>query len=194
MPFCRNCGHEMTVDATFCPSCGARAVLPQAGAFVPPHIENEFDRLTHDSRTQDFWVRRVIAYIIDAIIVGIVASILSIIIFLFVGFGSGLFFGTFFASAFSPFSAFTGLSALLFILYFTFADALYHRTLGKNIMGLQVATIDGSPLDIGKCFVRNVSKIYWLLLLLDLIGGFFLHVKPGQKYSDHIANTVIVRR
>ncbi len=196
MPYCRNCGSEIPADASFCPSCGASAVVSTGGysSPTPPRYENEFDRLTRDSKTQDIWVRRVVAYIIDAIAVGIVATILALIAFIAIGLGSGFFFGSFFATAFNPFSPFTGLDGLLFVLYFTFADAMYRRTLGKAIMGLEVVTVDGTPLDLGKSFIRNISKIYWLLLLLDLLGGFFMHVQPGQKFSDHVAHTVVIAR
>lgn len=113
-----------------------------------------------------------------------------------IGFASLAIAGPTFANFFVPFSTFGaeffGLSGLLFLLYFAFSESTYGKTIGKSLLGLKVITTDGSRLDLGKTFIRNVSKIYWLLLLLDLIGGFFLKVKPGQRFLDRIANTIVV--
>ena len=189
MPFCRSCGTELPSDATFCPKCGA-AVAQSVPNPSPPSSETEADRLLKDSKTQDFWFRRVVAYIIDWIIVLVASAILGGIAL--IAFGIGSFFGGF-SGIFFPFSfvgaGFALLAALLYLLYFTLSDYMYHRTIGKNLMGLEVITTDGSRLDIGKALIRNISKIYPLLLLLDLIGGFFMKVKPGQKFSDSVANT-----
>lgn len=191
MTFCRNCGHEIPSGASFCPSCGANTNSVSAAA--PPY-ENEFDRLTKDSGTQDHWIRRIIAYIIDAIIVGIIIFVISFLSLLLTGLGSIFSSGNFAFNAFNPFSYFAGLDALLFFLYFTLSDYMYQKTFGKSLMGLSVITTDSSKLDFGKCLIRNISKAYWLLLLLDLVFGFFAHVKPGQKFSDHLANTAVVSK
>ncbi len=192
MPFCRSCGSELSNEAAFCPKCGA-AVAPSSPSYSSPPSpasETEVDRLLKDSKTQDFWFRRAVAYVIDWIIV-VIASLIIGGIFLF-AFGVSALFGGF-SGIFFPFSfvgaGFALLAGLLYLLYFTLADYMYHRTIGKNIMGLEVTTTDGSRLDIGKAFIRNVSKVYPVLLILDLIGGFFMKVKPGQKFSDSIANT-----
>jgi len=124
--------------------------------------------------------------VIDWIIVLIVSLIIGLVIF-----PLSAFYGVFL-----PFSligvGFAVLAGLLYLLYFTLADYMIHRTVGKNLMGLEVVTTDGSRLDIGKAFVRNVSKIYPLLLFLDVLGGFFMKVKSGQKFSDSVANTNVV--
>lgn len=137
-----------------------------------------------------------IAYIIDWVIVSLITAVIEVIALVALGIAGLGVFGQNFSAIFVPFGGFGfgvfGVSALLFLSYFTISEALYQRTFGKSIMGLKVITTDGSRFDIGKAFLRNLSKIYWLLLLLDLIGGFFTRVEPGQKFSDHIANTVVV--
>lgn len=193
MPFCRSCGKEVASDAAFCPSCGATT---GAGGSYHARSPSEFDRLTSDSKTQEHWFRRVVAYVIDWIIVTIGTAIIALIIGAVVGFASLAISGPTFANFFVPFSTFGveffGLSGLFFLIYFAFAEALYGKTIGKSLLGLRVITTDGLRLDLGKTFIRNVTKIYWLLLLLDLIGGFFLKVKPGQRYLDKVANTIVV--
>lgn len=190
MTFCRNCGSEIPSGASFCPSCGANT--DNLSGTRP--TGNEFDRLTRDSGTQNHWVRRIIAYIIDAIIVGIILFVISFLSLLMTGLGSIFSSGSFAFNAFNPFSYFAGLDALLFFLYFTLSDYMYQKTFGKSLMGLLVVTTDGSKLDFGKCLIRNISKAYFLLLLLDLIVGFFANAKPGQKFSDHLVNTAVVSK
>ena len=181
----------MSNDAAFCPRCGSAVGTSNIPYSSSPPSETEADRILKDSRTQDFWFRRAVAYVIDWIIVVISSLVIGGIIF-FLAFGISAIAGAF-SGIFFPFSfvgvGFAILAGLLYLLYFTLADYVYHRSIGKNIMGLEVTTTDGSRLDIGKAFIRNVSKVYPLLLILDLIGGFFMKVRPGQKFSDSIANT-----
>ena len=65
MAFCANCGRELPAGATFCPNCGT-AVAPQQ------RQETELDRLTKDSGTQEYWLRRVFAFVIDVLVVSVV--------------------------------------------------------------------------------------------------------------------------
>lgn len=63
----------------------------------------------------------------------------------------------------------------------------------KKLLGFQVQMTNGGKVDFGKSFIRNISKIYPLFVLLDWIIGV---VTPGvdgrQKYSDRIAGTTVV--
>ena len=94
-----------------------------------------------------------------------------------------------------PFSSgIFGLSGLLFLLYFTILEGTYHKTVGKSLMGLYVTTLNYQPVTLEKAFIRNLSKIYWVLLLLDVLAGLFTEVHPGQKFSDKIANTIVISR
>jgi len=74
-----------------------------------------------------------------------------------------------------------------------FMDATYGGTLGKRILGFQVQMVDGGKVTFEKAFIRNMSKIFWLFLLLDWILGVAI---PGrdqrQKYTDRIAGTTVV--
>jgi uncharacterized RDD family membrane protein YckC len=191
MVYCSSCGREVPLDATFCPHCGAATNVSARGA------QYEVDRLVSDARTQEFWFKRVVACVIDFVIVGVGSIILSLIALLSLGIASGLIFSNparfFVPTGFGVLGfGFSAFFAVLALLYFTLSDLMYQRTFGKSFMGLKVVTTDGSRLDIGKALIRNVSKIYWLLLLLDLLGGFFSRVQSGQKFSDHIANTNVV--
>jgi uncharacterized RDD family membrane protein YckC len=132
------------------------------------------------------WLLRLIAFIIDSIIIGIIASIIYFFITLSILSG-GLWF------LWGPFLVLGLLLGLLELLYFMFMDASYGGTLGKRIMGLQVQMVDGSKVTFEKAFVRNISKIFWLFLLLDwILGAAFPGRDQRQKYTDRIAGTTVV--
>ena len=81
---------------------------------------------------------------------------------------------------------------LLYVLYFTIAESMYGGTIGKMMVGLKVTAVNGERPSLESSFIRNISKIYWVLLVLDVIGGLFIAKDPHQKYSDQIAQTTVV--
>ena len=132
------------------------------------------------------WLLRLVAFIIDSIIVGIIASIIYFFVILSILSGGFWF-------LFGPFLVLGLLLGLLELLYFMFMDASYGGTLGKRLLGFQVQMVDGGKVTFEKAFIRNMSKIFWLFLLLDWILGVAI---PGrdqrQKYTDRIAGTTVV--
>jgi len=134
------------------------------------------------------WLFRFLAYVIDSIIIGIPVYIIWNFVFwsLFwsgawwmLGYGSWLLL---------PF--FLG---IIEVFYFVVLDVSWGATVGKRVLGLQVQMVDGGKVPFGKAFIRNISKIYWLFLLLDWIIGI---ATPGpdrrQKYTDRMAGTTVV--
>jgi uncharacterized RDD family membrane protein YckC len=132
------------------------------------------------------WLLRLVAFIIDSIIIGIIASIIYFFITLSILSG-GLWF------LWGPFLVGGLLLGLLELLYFVFMDTAYGGTLGKRLLGLQVQMVDGSKVTFDKAFIRNMSKIFWLFLLLDwIVGAAFPGRDQRQKYTDRIAGTTVV--
>jgi len=133
------------------------------------------------------WLLRLVAFIIDSVIIGIVASIIYFLVILAIVVSGGLWF------LLGPFLLLGFLLGVLEVLYFMFMDAYYGATLGKRILGLHVQMVDGSKVTLEKAFIRNISKIFWLFLLVDWILGV---ATPGrdqrQKYTDRIAGTTVV--
>ena len=82
---------------------------------------------------------------------------------------------------------------LIEVFYFTILDTSWGATIGKRVLGLHVQMVNGSKVHFGKAFIRNISKIYGLILLLDWIIGI---ATPGadrrQKYTDRMAGTTVV--
>jgi len=68
---------------------------------------------------------------------------------------------------------------------------LYGKTLGKEIMGLRADRTDGNRLDFRSSLVRNLSKIFWALLLLDVLVGLGTHGETSQKWSDRYIGTKV---
>ncbi len=179
MVYCWKCGAELQDPAAFCFKCGAS---------IKPNVSTEgqtgFEHLSHDKTLQDHWLRRVLAFIIDSIIVGAVVSLLvlgAVVPSVFLGGGFPVLWGFWFG----------GIVPLVILAYFILAEAIYARTIGKQIMGLRVVRKDGKPIDLGTSFLRNISKIFWVLLLLDVVAGLAMRGETSQKYSDRYVGTVV---
>ena len=184
MAFCAKCGKELPEGATFCPSCGTQV---GSGGAAPQAPVSGFDTLTKDRKAQEYWVWRLIAIIIDWIAVYVVLGIIALVITiptLLVGGGALL------AIILGPLAALWG---IVFVLYFTVTESVWGASLGKRLLNLKVTSKTGSNPTFGEAFVRNISKIYWLLLLLDVIVGLAVSREYSQKYSDHLMGTRVVR-
>lgn len=133
------------------------------------------------------WLLRLVAYIIDGIIFAIITWIIWIPITLF-AVVSGAF--DFFVWGWLGFSLIWG---ILQVLYFTILDVYWGASIGKRVLGFQVQLTNSGKVPFDKALIRNISKIFWPLLILDWLIGV---ASPGadrrQKYSDRIAGTTVV--
>lgn len=151
-------------------------------------MSTAFEKIGTDRLLQDHWIRRLIAAIIDSIIVGIVAAILWTIFTLpFLLAGPAIVPWYFNWLALPSF-----FSGILFLLYASFMESTRGSTIGKQFMDLKVTTTDGKTPTFGLALIRDVSKIYWLFWLLDVIIGMATVGDPQQKYTDRIAGTTVV--
>jgi len=80
---------------------------------------------------------------------------------------------------------------LIILAYFVLAEALSERTIGKELMGLRVVRLDNKRLDLWSSFVRNLSKVAFMLLIVDVAVGLGTHGDGRQKYSDRYIGTVV---
>ncbi len=132
------------------------------------------------------------ALVVDAVIIGIVLAIIGIVLAIIGGVvASSFFFGGFAPLAFlhGPFVVVAG---ILLILYFPLMESTYGASLGKRFLGFKVVSKTGGRPTFVEAFIRNISKIYWLLLLLDVIVGLAVSKGYQQKYSDQLAGTSVV--
>ena len=72
------------------------------------------------------------------------------------------------------------------ILYFTIFEAKTNKTLGKKVTHLYVSDEDGY-MSYKKAFIRNLTKIFWIPLLFDVILGKILNY-PSRLF-DKLAGT-----
>ena len=147
-----------------------------------------FERIWSDSRLQNHWIRRLIAFVIDSIIISLGILVIMAIVtipLVILALATGLPWGILNPLVF-PF--FTG---LLSVLYFTLLEFSYGWTFGKKIMNLRVSRSSGGRPSFDKVFIRNISKIYWILILLDVIVGLATTGDPNQKISDRYVETTV---
>ena len=182
--FCSRCGKPLPPGAEYCASCGAP--VSQQGA-SSSQVLSGLDALMKESAAQSYWVRRLIAFVVDAVVVSIAVGVLALIfaipLFFFAGPAA-------FAAVLA--GAYSFVVGIILVLYFTFAESLAGASFGKRIFELRVATADGRPPTPGEAFLRNISKVYWVLLLIDVVLGLATTKKYTQKFSDRYAGTEVV--
>lgn len=184
MAFCAKCGKELPAGATFCPACGAPVEGAAPAASTAP--VSGMDTMMKDEKAQMYWIWRLVALVVDYIIVGIVWGIIAVAVALPSIFAGGAFFG-------AIIGVFAFLFGIIFILYNVVTESIWGGSLGKRIFHLKVQSKTGSNPTFGESFVRNISKIYWLLLLLDVIVGLATSKGYQEKYTDRLMGTKVVK-
>ncbi|HYM39220.1 MAG TPA: RDD family protein [Thermoplasmata archaeon] len=135
-----------------------------------------FDLIGHNAALQEHWIRRLIAAIIDGILLSIILFIFN---FAFAVFLWGIFLWPLFGG-------------VLWWLYSTIFEGTIGATIGKKLVSLQVVAVDGL-MDLPRAMIRNVSKVYWIIFLIDLLLGAATEGDPRQRYLDRIARTTVTR-
>jgi uncharacterized RDD family membrane protein YckC len=124
-------------------------------------------------------VKRIVAYVIDLAIVSVVAYFLLLVVAFPVV--PAIFFGQTFPFAWFWGFWLGGIASLIVLAYFALAEAAFERTLGKELLGLRVTRLDGKHIDLWSSFVRNISKISFVLLVIDLAAGLGTHGMAGKN-------------
>ncbi len=153
------------------------------------NMSTGFEKIGSDPQLQDHWIRRLVAFIIDSIIVSVCTLIIAAIIsipFILIAAATGLP-----RYIFDPFS-FPFFAGILSVLYFTFLETYYGWTFGKRIMNLKTTKLDGQKPLLDLALIRNISKIYWILVLIDTVIGLATKGDTHQKVTDRIAGTTVV--
>lgn len=129
---------------------------------------------------QGLWGRRFVALIIDIVIITLFSYIIVALIYPVIAL----------TNTFQVLGVWLPVVAVIIIVYFTYLEGKYGGTLGKNLMKLKVKAQKGD-MDYRKAFIRNLSKILWVPLIVDLLVGFAFG-SPRKRYLDRLAKTEVV--
>ena len=141
-----------------------------------------FDQLTKDRRLQEHWLRRLVAYIIDMVIIWVIIWIIAFA----VTFGHMWYWYT----GYFIFFTWSFISGIVVLLYTGILEGMRGTTIGKHLMKLKVVS-RRSRMDIGKGLMRNVSKIFWVFLLIDILIALLTAGGPRQRFLDRIIDTTV---
>ncbi|WP_048189975.1 RDD family protein [Methanobacterium sp. SMA-27] len=129
---------------------------------------------------ENFWGRRFAALLVDIVIVTLLLWIISSLIFLLMA-GLGIF---------SVLNYWIFIGAILIIVYFTYMEGKTSTTLGKRLFKLKVKA-KGGDMNYKTAFIRNLSKILWVPLIVDVILGF-IFVDSNDRILDKVSGTCVV--
>ena len=126
------------------------------------------DSIMQSPAAQEFWLRRLIAVIIDYAILFFPIYVISALAFTAAIWGFVPWFVT----------------GAIVIAYTALFESELGYTVGKRVMALEVVPLDGRPIDFPRAAVRNVSKVHPVFLLIDVLLGLFMEGKPNMRYLD----------
>ena len=180
MPYCKNCGNELLLDAKFCPRCGAPVTSSEQSTptSVAPPLASGLKLA--------FWGERFVAWLIDVVILGLIVGLLG----LFSWFASGSL--TWWSNwpNWLPFFNFNFGGAIYF-LYWLLMDGAYGQSLGKMIMHLRVTRLDGSRIGFGNAALESLGKAFFLPL--DVLLGWIFFPRRRQRIFNYLSETVVIR-
>jgi uncharacterized RDD family membrane protein YckC len=70
-------------------------------------------------------------------------------------------------------------------------DGIYGQSIGKMLMGIRVAKLNGERVDIGRAALESVGKAF--LLPLDAILGWAFYPKKRQRLFNYLSGTIVLR-
>jgi uncharacterized RDD family membrane protein YckC len=167
MVYCKNCGNELPEGAAYCPKCGAAVERATVLALA-------------------FWGERFLAWLIDIIIVGIAIGIVRL--FAWIAWPSYVW-----ASAIPNWIPFVdvGFSSVVYFFYWTLMDTAYSQSIGKMIMRIRVAQLNGERAGMVRAALESVGKAF--LLPIDCILGWVFYPRKRQRMFNYLSGTIVIR-
>lgn len=165
MPYCRNCGSEVSEGAAYCTSCGA--VVASADHMLAS------------------WGERFIAWLIDMVILSVLLSWMIWPGFYWIPGGWGTM-----VPRWIPFVDF-GFRNIIYFLYWAVLEGTYGQSVGKIVMKIEVVRLDGGAIDLGKAAYQSIGKAF--LLPLDCIFGWIQYSSRQQRLFNYLSETVVVK-
>ena len=129
------------------------------------------------NKMQNLWGKRFAALIIDFLVVILIIWVFSAIIYPLIAA----------ANIFGILNYWLILTAVIVMAYFTYFEGKLHTTPGKNVMKIEVV-VDEGEMNYQKAFIRNLSKILGIPLILDIIVDYVAG-NSKLRYLDEVAGT-----
>jgi uncharacterized RDD family membrane protein YckC len=85
-----------------------------------------------------------------------------------------------------------GFKNVIYFVYWTFLEGTYGQSVGKMAMKIEVAHLDGGPIDTVKATIQSIGKAF--LLPLDCILGWILYPSRQQRLFNYLSETVVLRK
>lgn len=139
-------------------------------------MSSALDEVLENKQAQEFWLRRFIAIIIDALIIFIPITVMVSIAW------SMGFFG----------QVSWVISGALLVAYSALFESELGYTIGKRIMGLEVVSLDPRPYDMKRALIRNITKIHGVFLIIDMLLGILAEDRTNMRYLDTVVATEVV--
>ena len=93
-----------------------------------------------------------------------------------------------------PNTAATLLINLASLVYFGGLERAWGSTVGKRLVGLRVAMLDGSPLTGRAVLLRTLGRFIDMLLLTPVVGAIAVWSSPtNQRIGDRWGGTIVIR-
>ncbi len=196
--FCSNCGEKLEEGSNFCPSCGKSLVCSKAPVGFPDRgrglkFEEDYtdEEKVDEGEERDpasfsyggFW-KRLLAYIIDAIVLFVFFLIINAIAF-FAGL-EGYLQGDFFIGNLFDI-------VVVWLYYALMESSTEQATLGKIALGMVVVDEKGKRITFGRASGRYFGKI---ISTLALFMGFVIIGFTGKKQGLHdlFARTLVINK
>lgn len=128
-------------------------------------------------KMQNLWGKRFAALVLDFLIIILVTWVLSALVYPLIAA----------ANIFGILNYWLIVTALIVIVYFTYFEGRLGTTPGKNMMKIEVV-VDNGKMNYKKAFIRNLSKILVILLIVDIIVDYAVG-NSKLRYLDEIAGT-----
>jgi uncharacterized RDD family membrane protein YckC len=139
-------------------------------------MASALDEVLENKQAQEFWLRRLIAIIIDAVIIFIPITVMTSI-----AWAAGVLFQPTWI-----------LSGALLVAYSALFESELGYTIGKRLMGLEVVSLDPRPYDMKRALIRNITKVHGVFLLIDMLLGIMAEDRTNMRYLDTVVVAEVV--
>ncbi|PVX25830.1 MAG: hypothetical protein CW691_03410 [Candidatus Bathyarchaeum sp.] len=133
-------------------------------------------KIVHNFPFQEPLITRCLAFSIDYILLFFVTGLLKDLVF---------------PTWIFSFIDYMLMAGVLSFFYFAITESILGYTIGKRLFYLKVVSVTGDKPEFKNVLIRNISKIFFVFLILDIIGSYFTTDKLHQRYIDEIAHTTV---